>query len=137
MATRSLLLAILLIGACARGTVQRCSTTVEGIELSVSWVGAHWYLAEYDRSVTIRAGGQELIAELSKDTGGYSAVDVFRASTREYWLHDQFGWTRVVIIAGKLVASQEPAPNGAGFARIGRFDLLDGSAQFVSHPKTG
>ena len=123
--------------ACQKGTVTHATLQLpeRGASVSVRRVGAHPFLAEYERSIVVRSGGKaDLVLPMTEDTGGLIRINVYRPSVDILLLVDRSGFYRVDL-AKFTVGTMVPIAPPPGSTFMGSFDLINRKWQFIGAEK--
>ena len=133
----ALLLPFLWLPGCKRGTVAEATLDLVGqeIRVSVRRVGSHQFLAEYERSIVLRAAGKDdLVHPMLPDSGGTVRINVYRLNGNTLLLLDRLGLYRVDLATFR-VETIERTPPPAGSTFVGSFDQESGKWQFIAAEK--
>ena len=94
------------------------------VEIILERRAIHLFLAEYERTLVLRVGKNELFRkEVAVDTGGYSRMNVYRTSPNKYYLKGDLSFDRYFLDVAKQSFSDaglDPKPMNATF--VGSFD---------------
>jgi hypothetical protein len=115
---------ILIFGKSSHATEAVFKVPQTQIEIILERRAAHLFLAEYDRTLVLRANGKEILREeAAGDSGGYSRMNVYQISPTEFFLsgdfsHDRFRLTTTMPELKPVILEEKPTT--ANF--IGAFD---------------
>jgi hypothetical protein len=133
----SFLLPFLWLPGCQKGTVAEATLELvnQQISVSVRRIGSHQFLAEYERSIVLRAAHKnDLVHPMLPDSGGTIRINLYRPNGNTLLLLDRLGLYRVDL-AKFSVEILEPTPPPAGSAFVGSFDQESGKWQFIAAGK--
>ena len=133
----ALVLFAIWLAACQKGTVTDATLQLpeQGASVSVRRVGAHPFLAEYDRFIVVRSAGKaDLVVPMAEDPGGLVRINVYRPSADILLLVDRSGFYKVDL-ANFTAGTMERIASPSGSTFMGAFDQENRKWQFIGVEK--
>lgn len=94
------------------------------VEIILERRAAHFFLAEYERTLILRIDGADVLSEeIGMDTGGFSRMNIYRNSPTEYFLSGALSFNKYKIdIARQAIVSADLEEKAFDARFVGAFD---------------
>ena len=108
------------------------------LEIALDRRCIHLFLAEYERTLILRKGGQELLrSAVAIDTGGYSRLGVYQVSQTVFYLDGFLDFDRYWLDISGLSVTQDIGAEVPAVARfVGAFDRDEKGWRFIPASET-